>query len=182
MFLVVCRSSSGALTAFAASGLHTHAVTARSQAWVGTAFPLRLDHGRSPHAYVNQRLQIQLGLLMMSDIPLETCWAFNKLRNIKFRYQVASCWLLLLKKRWVLVKSESDWWLIVRWSCCPEAHSVVCVCVVCACVCVCVCACACALFWAAPSDKLVHWPAKPPANPTLYWPISWSTQFNAESY
>ena len=36
-------------------------------------FPLRLDYGRSPHAYVNQRLQIQLGLLMMSDIPLETC-------------------------------------------------------------------------------------------------------------
>jgi len=36
-------------------------------------FPLRLDYGRSPHAYVNQRLQIQLGFLMMSDIPLETC-------------------------------------------------------------------------------------------------------------
>ena len=25
------------------------------------------------HAYVNQRLQIQLELLMMSDVPLETC-------------------------------------------------------------------------------------------------------------
>jgi len=60
-------------------------------------FPLRLDYGRSPHAYVNQRLQIQLGLLMMSDIPLETCWAFNVLWNDKFRYQVASCWLLLLR-------------------------------------------------------------------------------------
>ena len=35
-------------------------------------------------------------LLMMSDVPLETCWAFNELRNNKFRYQVASCWLLLL--------------------------------------------------------------------------------------
>jgi len=32
----------------------------------------------------------------MSDVPLETCWAFNELRNNKFRYQVASCWLLLL--------------------------------------------------------------------------------------
>jgi len=30
-------------------------------------------YGRSPHAYVNQRLQIQLELLMMSDMPLETC-------------------------------------------------------------------------------------------------------------
>jgi len=59
-------------------------------------FPLRLDYGRSPHAYVNQRLQIQLGLLMMSDMPLETCWAFNVLWNNKFRYRVACCWLLLL--------------------------------------------------------------------------------------
>jgi hypothetical protein len=36
-------------------------------------FPLRLDYGRSPHAYVNQRLQIQVELLMMSGVPLETC-------------------------------------------------------------------------------------------------------------
>jgi hypothetical protein len=36
-------------------------------------FPLRHDYGRSPQAYVNQRLQIQLQLLMMSDVPLETC-------------------------------------------------------------------------------------------------------------
>jgi len=35
--------------------------------------PLRLDYGRSPHAYVNQRLQIQLEFLMMSGMPLETC-------------------------------------------------------------------------------------------------------------
>jgi len=61
-------------------------------------FPLRLDYGWSPHAYVNQRLQILLGLLMMSDIPLETCWACNELWNNKFRYQVASWWLLLLSR------------------------------------------------------------------------------------
>ena len=36
-------------------------------------FPLRLDYGGSPHTYVNQRLKIQLELLMMSDVPLETC-------------------------------------------------------------------------------------------------------------
>ena len=41
MFRVAYRSSSGALTVFAASGLHTHVVTGRSQVWVG-----------------NQRLQI----------------------------------------------------------------------------------------------------------------------------
>jgi hypothetical protein len=40
---------------------------------VGPAGQLRLDYGRSPHAYVNQRLQIQLELLMMSGMPLETC-------------------------------------------------------------------------------------------------------------
>jgi hypothetical protein len=40
---------------------------------VAIAFPLRLDYGRSPHAYVYQRLQRQLELLMMSGVPLETC-------------------------------------------------------------------------------------------------------------
>jgi len=37
MFRAAYRSSSGALTVFAASGLHTHVVTGRSQLWVGTA-------------------------------------------------------------------------------------------------------------------------------------------------
>jgi len=70
MFRAAYRSSSGALTVFAASGLHTHVVIGRSQV---SQFPLRLDYGRSPHAYVNQRLQIQLELLMMRGMPLETC-------------------------------------------------------------------------------------------------------------
>jgi hypothetical protein len=89
MFRAAYRSSSGALTVFAASGLHKHVVTARSQ------FPLRLDYGRSPHAYVNPRLQIQLELLMMSGVPLETCWAFSERWNNKFYYKVASGWLFL---------------------------------------------------------------------------------------
>jgi len=96
MFRAAYRSSSGAPTLFAASGLHTHVVTGRSQVWVGTHFPLRLDYDRSPHAYVNQRLQIQLELLMTSGMPLETCWAFNEQWNNKFCYKVASCWLFLL--------------------------------------------------------------------------------------
>ena len=66
MFRAVYRLSSGALTVFAATGLHTHVVT-------GRGWELRLDYGRSPHAYVNQRLQIQLEPLVMSGIPLETC-------------------------------------------------------------------------------------------------------------
>ena len=101
MFWAAYRSSSGALTVFVASGLHTLMVTGRSQVWVGTGseFPLRLDYGRSPYAYVNQRLQIQLELLMMSGMPLEKCWVFNELWNNKFYYKVASCWLFLLSSR-----------------------------------------------------------------------------------
>jgi len=96
MFRAAYRSSSGALIVFATSGLHTHVVTGPSQVWVGTEFPLRLDYGRSRHAYVNQRLQIQLELLMMSGIPLETCWALNERWNNKFYFKLASCWLFLL--------------------------------------------------------------------------------------
>ena len=33
---------------------------------------------------------------MMSGVPFETCWAFNKRWNNKFYYKVASCWLFLL--------------------------------------------------------------------------------------
>jgi hypothetical protein len=33
---------------------------------------------------------------MMSGVPLETCWAFNKRWNNIFYYKVASCWLFLL--------------------------------------------------------------------------------------
>jgi hypothetical protein len=100
MFRAAYRSSSGALTVFAASGLHTHVVTGRSQVYVTwlrrSQFPLRLDYGRSPQAYVNQRLQIQLELLMISGMPLDTCWAFNERWNNEFYYKVASCWLFLL--------------------------------------------------------------------------------------
>jgi len=67
MFRAAYRSSSGSLTVFAASSLHKHVVTGRSQV------PLRRDYGRSPHAYVNQRLQIELELLMINSMPFETC-------------------------------------------------------------------------------------------------------------
>jgi len=83
MFRAAYRSSSGALTVFAASGLHMHVVTGCSLSgnWPEAANTVRAselasshsDYSRSPHAYVNQRLQIQLELLMMSGMPLETC-------------------------------------------------------------------------------------------------------------
>jgi hypothetical protein len=33
---------------------------------------------------------------MMSGMPLETCWTFNKRWNNKFYYKIASCWSFLL--------------------------------------------------------------------------------------
>jgi hypothetical protein len=120
MFRAAHRSSSGAPNVFAASGLHTHVVTGRSQVWVGTGqFWFRLDYGRSPHAYVNRRLQIHLELLMMSGVPLETCWSFNERWNNKFYYKVASCWLFLLSQlyiyipKWVVGSKMQKVWVCV---------------------------------------------------------------------
>jgi hypothetical protein len=66
---------------------------------VKTEWELRLDYGRSPHEYVNQRLQIQLELLMMSGVPLETCWAFDERWNNEFCYKlhlvICFYWIIL---------------------------------------------------------------------------------------
>ena len=68
----------------------------KSEWELSSEFPLRLDYGWSPRTYVNQRLQIQLELLMMSGMLLETCRAFSERWNNKFFYKGASCWLFLL--------------------------------------------------------------------------------------
>jgi hypothetical protein len=91
MFWAAYRSSSWALTVFAACGDRPYSSLGTGQ------FPLWLDYGRSPHTYVNQRLQIHLEILTMSGVPLETCWAFNERWNNKLYYKVASCWLFLLR-------------------------------------------------------------------------------------
>ena len=46
------------------------------------------------YQYVNQKLQIQLRFLMMSDITLETCWTINVLWNNKI--PLLSCILLVI--------------------------------------------------------------------------------------
>jgi hypothetical protein len=43
----------------------------------------------------NQRLSVQLWLLMMGGVSPETCWASYKYEIIKFWYTVASCWIFL---------------------------------------------------------------------------------------
>jgi hypothetical protein len=70
-----CPSSGATTTAVAASGLSLELgdSSAVGRGRAGRQFPLKLDYGRSPHAYVNEGLQIQLELLMMSGMPLETC-------------------------------------------------------------------------------------------------------------
>jgi len=45
---------------------------------------------------------------MMSGMPLETCWAFNKRWDNKFYYKVASCWLFLLILYRVLQELEDS--------------------------------------------------------------------------
>jgi len=46
--------------------------------------------------YKPEGCKYSLELLMMSGMPLETCWAFKKNWNNKFYYKVASCWLFLI--------------------------------------------------------------------------------------
>ena len=87
MFRAAYRSSSGALTVFAASGLYTHVVTGRSHV------PIRLDYGRSPRVCKPEAANTEL--LMMSSMPLETR-ASNEQWSDEFWYRVASCWLFLL--------------------------------------------------------------------------------------
>ena len=93
MFRAAYRSSSRALTVYAASGLHTHMVTGRSQVCVGVTTQIWL---RPVTTCVCKPEAAYTELLMMSDVTLETCWAFNEHWNNKFRYQVASCCLFIL--------------------------------------------------------------------------------------
>ena len=56
---------------------------------------------------------------MMSDVPLETCWAFNERWNNKFCYKVASCWLFPLNHSHLvlaLFKSVPLWLVSKRFS------------------------------------------------------------------
>jgi len=65
---------------------------------IGIGFPTQLwQRPVTTCVYIYIRgCKYSLELLMMSGVPLETCWAFNKFWNNKFYYKVASCWLFLL--------------------------------------------------------------------------------------
>ena len=98
VFLKARHVSSGTPIIIRSSKLYLQPLIYMSMWWPAVVI---LDNGRSPHAYVNQRLQIHLELLMMRVMPLETCWAFNERWNNKFYYKVASCWLFL--QSWILL-------------------------------------------------------------------------------
>jgi hypothetical protein len=69
MFRAAHRSSSGALSSQPLVYIRIWWPAVVKSVW---EFPLRIDYGRLPHAYVNQRLQMQLELLMMSGVSFET--------------------------------------------------------------------------------------------------------------
>jgi hypothetical protein len=94
MFRAAHRSSSGALTVFAASGWHTHVVTSRNEFWVVTV-PTRTSL-QPVTTCICQPEAAKTELLKISGVPLATCWAFNESWNNKFYYKVAFCWLFLL--------------------------------------------------------------------------------------
>jgi hypothetical protein len=76
MFREAHCSLSGALTVFAASCLHTHrCLIGCGASGAYAAVPDEEEEIKLmiKYLYVNQRLQINLELLMMSGVPLETC-------------------------------------------------------------------------------------------------------------
>jgi hypothetical protein len=111
MFRAAYRSSSGALTVYLQALVYIRMWWPAVVKFEWEQFPLRLDYGRSPHTYVNQRLQIQLELLVMSGMPLETCWAVDERWNNKFCYKVASCWLFILSRIfWTNFRNVQKYW------------------------------------------------------------------------
>jgi hypothetical protein len=111
MFRAAHRSSSGALK-----------LNLQPLVYIHMRWPAAVK-SHSALTTASQRMGIKtrgwkysLEFLMMSGVPLETCWAFNKLWNNKFYYKVASCWLfLLILKFLVTVVARSDKCLEIAW-------------------------------------------------------------------
>jgi hypothetical protein len=98
MFRAAYRSSSGALTVFSASGLHTHVVTGRSEVWVEF------------HWVPNQNWLRPVNKCICKPEAANTVKApddewyaarnmlsFNERWINKIHYKVSSCWLFLLR-------------------------------------------------------------------------------------
>jgi len=79
MFRAAHRSSSGALNCIC-------------NLWFICPYGDRLLPRLSGKWISHSGCKYSLELLMMSGVPLETCWAFKKLWNTKFYYKSASCW------------------------------------------------------------------------------------------
>jgi hypothetical protein len=70
MFRAAYRSSSGALTVFAASGLHTHVVNGRSQVWVETAFIVKLSWA----SHVSKSYKCSMAFLIIKPTRCTNLW------------------------------------------------------------------------------------------------------------
>ena len=95
MFRAACRSSSGAPKCIC-SFWFIYTCGDRPLSRLGeSSHPPWATAGH--HMCIETRgCKYSLELLMMSGMPLETCWAFNQFWNNKFCYNVTSCWLFLL--------------------------------------------------------------------------------------
>jgi hypothetical protein len=109
MIRAAYRSSSGALTVFAASGLHTHVVTGRSENWVTTQTWLRqvttcvckpeaANKVRAPddERYAARNM-LSCQRTVEEQILLQGCIL------LVIYYKVASCWLFLLSCNYKLL-------------------------------------------------------------------------------
>jgi len=94
MFRAAHRSSSGDLNCICSLWFICPYDDRPLQGWVGKR---SISHSALATAFHLMGIQTRgckysLELLMMSGVPIETCWAFNKLWNNKFCYKAASCW------------------------------------------------------------------------------------------
>jgi len=81
--------------------------------WPAVFPPLSLGNGRSPHVYVNQRLQIQFRAPDDERCAARNMLSFQKLWNNKFYYRAACWWYLywktsqlMLYRKTIAVSSE----------------------------------------------------------------------------
>ena len=82
MFRAAYRSSSGALTVFAASGLHTHVVTGRSQVWVGTGWSITRLHLVGYFYWVILRCTDPWILSFICTFPSQMCDCVHKIQSL----------------------------------------------------------------------------------------------------
>jgi len=116
MFRAAYRSSSGVLTVFAASGLHTPVVTGRSQFWLGA--------GSAEYSFVWQPwIRKKTGGLMSVPshvLKMNRYWSCNWTLDGDWRLASLSEWGAS-SVHWVGARRETHWASLSEW-CAEEIH------------------------------------------------------------